>query len=166
MTEILVFGAVAGAVLMWAAAEWMRPRRVPGGGQPNASRVRVWRWLWTASATLMLVHSLAAFGAFYNWSHATARLATARQTEAAIGIPAGVGLYVNYALLAIFSADVLWSWLRPDRYQRRSPVLDAFIRGFIFFMFLNGAVVFADGLMRIVGIVAVLAVVFSCYRAK
>jgi hypothetical protein len=38
------------------------------------------------------------------------------------------------------------------------------IRGFIFFIILNGAVVFADGLARIVGIVAVSIVAVTWFR--
>jgi hypothetical protein len=146
VSEVLVFGSVAGATVAWAAAEWWRaaPR--------SAARARV---AWTVGAALMLVHSVAAFALLYGGSHRTAVDATARQTAAVTGVATGAGIYVNYAFLAIWLADVLWCWAAPAAYATRSPVVSVSLRVFFLFMFLNGAVIFADGLMRVLGAVAV-----------
>ena len=144
MTEIVVFWTIAAAVAAWAASDVVH--------EPAQ------RLLWTAAAMLTLVHSVAAFGTIYGWSHQTAVDATARQTRAVTGVDAGAGIYVNYAFLAIWLSDVAWWWLAPESYARRSTGLSRFMHGFVWFMFLNGAVIFADGWMQGLGVAAVTAV--------
>ena len=132
-----VFVTIAASVLCWAVAEAFRSRS-----------------LWTAAALLMLTHSILAFGMFYGWSHDTARVATMQQTAALTGIDFAGGIYVNYVFLTVWLADVVWWWASRRSYEAR-PVATAFaIRGFIFFIIVNGAVVFADGWARGVGIAA------------
>ena len=140
----LVFLTISAAVLCWAAGETLR--------------ARVW---WTTGAVLALIHSAAAFGVYYHWSHETARLATTEQTAALTGIRFSGGIYVNYAFLAVWLADAAWWWMSPRGYERRAPIVSMLVRGFIFFIIVNGAVVFADGWARVVGIVAASAVVLS-----
>lgn len=152
MSEAAVFGAVAGAIVIWAASEIVRG---------TARRV-----LWTTAAVLMLVHSVAAFATIYGWSHDVAVAATARQTQAVTGFDSGSGLYVNYAFLLIWLGDAIWWWQWPDRYATRAAWLSRFVHGFVWFMFLNGAVIFADGWMRGIGAVAVLAVLISWMRHR
>jgi hypothetical protein len=140
-----VFVTIAIAIAAWAAAECLRVAR-----RPALARVA-----WTAGAAAMIVHSLAAFAVFYGWDHETAVALTARQTAALTGIAWGGGLYVNYALLAIWSADAIWAWVSPVSYAQRPAALDIAVRGFLYFMFVNGAIVFADGWMRALGMLAV-----------
>ena len=141
---MIVFVTIAASIACWAAAECLRSRL-----------------LWTVGAALMLVHSLTAFAAFYEWSHQVALAATARQTEAVTGVASGWGLFVNYALLLVWIADAIWWWVSPSSYERRPASVAGFVHGFLVFMFVNGAIVFADGWMRVAGIVAVTAVVMS-----
>ena len=77
----LVFVTIAAAVVCWAIGEALRSRAA-----------------WTAGAVLTLVHSVAAFGVFYGWSHEIARIMTARQTAEATGIDFAGGIYVNYVV--------------------------------------------------------------------
>ena len=86
MTGVTVFGTVAGAIVAWAGSETAR----------GAWR----RWLWTLAASLMVVHSVAAFATMYGWSHDVAVAETRRQTRALTGVDSGTGLYVNYTFLA------------------------------------------------------------------
>jgi hypothetical protein len=138
VTELAVFGTIAGATLAWAAAECLR------------SRV-----MWTMGALLATTHSAAAFGVFHGWSHRAAVVATAQQTAALTGVSWGGGIFFNYAFIAIWLADAIWWWLSPGTYRARSRTIDIVVRGFLFFMFFNGAIVFADGWMRVLGIAAV-----------
>ena len=144
MTELAVFGTMAGSLVAWAAAEWLH------------SRV-----LWTAGAALAVAHSTAAFAVFHGWSHDRAMTSTAQLTAAVTGLEWGGGLFFNYAFLIIWVADAAWWWVSPRTYDERPRSIDLVVRGFLFFMFVNGAIVFADGAMRILGILAVAVVSIS-----
>ena len=136
--ELAVFGTIAGATLAWAVAEQLRSRL-----------------LWTIGAALAVTHSAAAFAVFHGWSHRAAAAATARQTADVTGVSWGGGIFFNYAFLIVWGADAIWWWASPRGYEARPRAFDALVRGFLFFMFLNGAVVFADGWMRLLGVIAV-----------
>ena len=110
------------------------------------------RWAWTVGCGLFLVHVFCAFTYFHHWSHTAAYQETARQTAEFAGWQWGGGLYFNYVFAGAWLADVLWWWLAPDSFDRRSPWLTGLWLGFIFFMVMNGAVVFVHGPMRWVGL--------------
>jgi hypothetical protein len=78
-----------------------------------------------------------------------------QQTEALTGLRWGGGLYINYLFLFVWAGDALWWWVSPRTYQRRPAPISWLVRGFLFFMFFNGAIVFADGWMRVLGMIAV-----------
>jgi hypothetical protein len=139
-----VFVTISLSVLCWAAGEVLQSRG----------------W-WTAGAVLALIHSAAAFGLFYDWNHETARTLTAEQTAALTGIRFSGGIYVNYVFLAVWFADAAWWWMSTRSYHRRAPAISLLVRGFIFFIIVNGAIVFADGWARAVGLVSSSAVVIS-----
>lgn len=138
MTDFAVFSTIAGATLAWAAAVCLRSRT-----------------LWTVGALLAVTHSAAAFAVFHGWSHHAAVVATARQTSALIGVAWGGGIFFNDACLAIWLSDAIWWWASPRTYEARSRAVAATVHGFLFFMFVNGAIIFADGWMRLLGILAV-----------
>ena len=142
--ELVVFGTIAFSVLCWAAAETLTSRA-----------------LWTLGIMLMLVHAVTAFMAFYGGSHVVARDQTMRQTQALTGITFPGGIYVNYIFLAVWIADAAWWWARPASYATRRRWLSWTVRGFIFFVIFNGAVVFADGWARVIGGCAVAAVIIG-----
>lgn len=158
LVQLAVFATIAGAVVTWAASECWTLHR-------PASRDNGARILWTLGALLMIAHSIAAFGAFYNWSHEAAFGATARQTAAMTGVSWGGGIFVNYAFVSIWVADAAWRWADPASYRARPRAVSHGLRALFVFIFLNGAIVFADGVMRIVGIASVAAVVAAWYRS-
>ena len=84
----------------WGLAEWWRARD-PGAAMGQARA----RTAWTLGAGFAVVHVLAAFHVHHGWSHASAVVETARQTEAAFGVRFGAGVYANYAFLAVWIAD-------------------------------------------------------------
>jgi len=102
MIFLTVFGTIAAAIVCWAGSEVARA--------PHHRRL-----LWTLAAGLMIVHSVAAFATIYGWRSDVAFAATARQTRAAIGVAVGSGIYVNYAFLLFWTADVLSWWRSPER---------------------------------------------------
>jgi hypothetical protein len=124
------------------------------------------RWPWTLGALAALAHAAAAFQWRYGWSHAAARADIARQTAAASGLDWGGGLYVNYAFLALWTADCAWWWWRPATFRARARAVDFAVRAFLLFIFVNGAVVFGHGPVRLVGAIAALAVVAAWYGGR
>ena len=109
------------------------------------------RWAWTLGCAFFLAHVVCAFGYFHGWSHAAAYSETARQTAELTGLRWGGGLFLNYVFAAAWLADVLWWWLAPASFARRSPRLTAAWQGFFFFMVFNGTIVFGNGPVRWLG---------------
>ena len=103
-----------------------------------------------AGLVLALVHTLLAFDVFHGWSHADAVLSTAQQTQRVFGVRFGAGVYVNYLFFAVWLVDaVLW---RPALPASRGLWV---IRAFYLLIIFNGAVVFAAGWRRVLGLLLV-----------
>ena len=122
-------------------------------------RSRRWRNrlrpLWTIGCIAMIAHVIAAFHYTHHWSQMDAIESTARKTEQLIGWAFGEGLYFNYLFLLVWISDVLFWWLRPERYETRSTWLEYGTHAYLFFIAFNGVVIFESGVTRIGGIVAV-----------
>jgi hypothetical protein len=146
----LVRGTIVVATALWAAAEILKMTR------PRSADAA--RQLWTMAAALASLHAVAAFHHVYGWSQAAAIGATAVQTAAVTGLAWGGGLFVNYAFLTIWMTDVAWWWIAPASYHQRPAIVERGRRWIFVFMFVNGAIVFAGGVARLVGVVAVCAV--------
>jgi len=105
------------------------------------------RVAWALGLMAYLVHIAFAFSAFYHGSHAIALAETARQTMEKTGWESGAGLWVNYALALVLAIDLAWQW--SGRPQRQRP----WVNGFVYFMILNGAVIFGSGPVQIYGVI-------------
>ena len=139
------------ATVAWAAGEALMR-------QPSVSD-RLARAVWTLG--IALVHVVLAFQLVYAWDHEAAVVATVRQTADRFGQGWRGGIYVNYVFLAIWLADVCWWWLAPASRASRSPRLEAARFALFVFMFFNGAVVFAAGIGRLIGIASVSAALLA-----
>ncbi|HXW05072.1 MAG TPA: hypothetical protein VD833_07565 [Vicinamibacterales bacterium] len=149
----VVRGTMLLATVAWAAGEVLMRR--------SASADRLARALWTAGIVLAALHVALALELIYGWNHEAAVAATARQAGDRFGWPWRGGIYVNYAFLACWLADVCWWWAAPASRFARSSRLEAIRVAAFTFMFFNGAVVFASPEGRLVGISAVAAVLFA-----
>lgn len=129
-----------------------------GGNRRRDSAARA---IWTLACLNLVVHTLLAFHFYHGWSHAHAYRETARQTAELTGFEWGGGLYVNYFFVIAWIADVVWWWRGLELYRRRSKVLAAAWQAFLLFMFFNGAVVFAAGATRLMGLLVCGAVVIA-----
>ncbi len=115
------------------------------------------RWAWPAFATglvLAIVHVLLALWLVHGWSHASAVRETEVQTAAIYGWAFGGSLYVNYLFLAAWLVDAWWWRAAPTGYVRPAAVTWS-LRSFYFLIIFNGAVVFAPGARRVIGLVLV-----------
>lgn len=151
--------AISASVAAYAGAEylWYRHRR-------DGFRIRA--VLWTAAAALCILHAALAFHVRHDWSHEAAVRQTAAQTAALTGLDWGGGVFVNYAFLALWAADIAWLWGSPTSYLRRPAVVNGLVSAFFLFVIFNGAVVFAGGPARVVGVAATAAVVWAWWRGR
>ncbi|MFO0800285.1 MAG: hypothetical protein U0804_22690 [Gemmataceae bacterium] len=112
------------AVAAWALG-W--PRAWSGDG--------VWLWAWGALAAA--THVAVAMHVGHGWSHADA----VRHTAELSGV--GAGVWVNYAFVAVWLADAAWLVMWGVSYRRRPRWMTWCVHGFLAFVVVNAAVVFA-----------------------
>ena len=144
------------ATIAWAIGEALMNR--------SARADRLARASWTAGIALAFVHVLLAFDLIYGWDHEAAVAATVRQSADRFGLAWRGGIYVNYAFLGLWFADVCWWWLGPSSRRSRSPRVEMTRLALFTFMFVNGAVIFASGVGRVAGIVSVAVVLLAAAR--
>jgi hypothetical protein len=144
--ELTIDTARAALLLYVAALAVILDGRDRGG--------RLARALWTAGMLVYLAHVSAAFHYVHAWSHGAAVAETARQTRELFGVDTGVGIWFNYLFTAVWAADAGWWWLDPAGYHRRPAAATGLVHAFMAFMFVNGAVVFATGPSRWIGLTA------------
>ena len=147
----MTIGTVRVALLLYVTALVVMTGRRDGGR-------RLARVIWSAAALAYLAHVVAAFQYVHGWSHQAAVVETARQTRELFGMDTGVGIWFNYLFTVMWVIDVAWWWLDPIGYVRRSGLVSAAVHGFMAFMFFNGAVVFAHGPTRWIGLAATLLI--------
>lgn len=111
------------------------------------------RVIWTIACGLFLAHIAAGMHYYHDWSNAAAYADTAQQTYDKLGVRFGGGIYVNHLMAVLWAADVLWWWLAPQSYSRRSPLWEQILIGFFLFIAFNGLVVFKDGPLRVAGLI-------------
>lgn len=155
LTKLTVWAAVTAYSIACAGILLART------GEPHASWIR---WVWTIGLCLFLIHVGCAFGFYHGWSHADAYRETARQTAAMTGMHWGGGLYFNYLLATLWLADVVWLWIAPDNHSRRPRMISAAFHSFLFFLVVNGTVIFVHGPMRWYGLVLCVALVVLWFR--
>ena len=123
------------------------------------------RVLWTIAVISLIGHFISAYQFYHHWSHESAYVDTARQTDEVIGLNWGGGLFINYALLIIWTIDVSWWWLRGlNSYRARPWPLVAAWHGFLIFILFNAMVVFKNGPTRWVGLIIFLILFISWAR--
>lgn len=105
--------------------------------------------LWATGAVLSLIHAWCAFAYFHESSHVVAFESTANKVEALFGFRFGYGIYFNYLFNLIWIVDAAWWITMPKTYQARNSTFDWTIDGFLLFIAINGAVVFAPAVAGI-----------------
>jgi hypothetical protein len=103
------------------------------------------RLFWSLACAAYLLHVAAAFHFYHHWSHQHAFDHTANRGGF------GQAIYISYAFTEAWPIDVLCTWLVP-LYATRFHWLHGSMHLFVAFMLFNGAVVFAHGFSRVLGI--------------
>jgi len=130
------------------------------GRKPTSDSIA--RVAWTIACAALGVHYICAFQFFHHWSHQSAYLETARQTEEVFKINWGGGLFINYGLLVLWVLDVGWWWLAGlNSYRQRPRSLVLSWHAILIFIILNATVVFKTGLLRWVGVLVTLILFLS-----
>ena len=120
------------------------------------------RLAWTIAVFSLIAHFICAYEFYHHWSHESAYLDTARQTDEVVGLNWGGGLFINYAFLIIWAIDVGWWWLRGlNSYRTRPWGVVAAWHGFLIFILFNATVVFKDGGVRWVGLIICLTLLLA-----
>jgi hypothetical protein len=141
----LLWYAAATALMLWQSPDTLwRPARA----------------CWTVAWACYLVHLGMAFHYHHHWSHEEAF----RHVEEGSGF--GPGIFVSYAFTLLWTADVIWWWVRPASHARRPAWLRRSLYGFMAFVVFNGAVVFAQGAVRWVGAAAFLLLALVWLRRR
>jgi hypothetical protein len=153
MTIAAVRGTMIVATVAWAIGEVLMRR------SPISDRLA--RACWTIGVGLALLHVVLAFQLVYAWSHEAAVTATVKQAADRFGWGWRGGIYVNYGFLAVWLGDLGWWWLAPHSRAARDRRIEMARFALFTFMFLNGAVIFASGTGRLVGIASVAVAVFG-----
>ena len=146
--DAALFATIWLSVPLFVAGEAGKRRAFDGGGPPR------WAWpAWSLGAVLCAVHMILAMGLRHEWSHQSAIESTAQQTQSVYGLYWGGGVYVNYAFLAVWTAEVLWWRANPRQYFSRTPALTWIVRAFFLIVLFNAAVVFASGARALAGLI-------------
>lgn len=154
ITRISIWLSVA--CWAWTVAAILR------GGATNATR-----WVWGAGADLFIIHAIAAFAKFYDWSHAVAVKETAVQTLEATGIDTGAGLWLNYLFGLVWCSDAAFWWIAGTaRYVGRARWIHALVHGFMAFMILQGTVFFGHGAVVYFGAIVFLTLAILIARRQ
>ena len=141
------------ATIAWAVGEVLMGRSSVLDRRARAS--------WTVGIALALLHVVLAFELVYARNHDAAAAATVQQAADRFGWGWRGGIYVNYVFLALWLADVCWWWLTPGSRTRRPVPIETARRVLFIFMFINGAVIFATGIGRFVGMMSVSVVLLT-----
>ena len=110
------------------------------------------RLAYVVGAALALVHVLIALGGTYAWNHERAVSETARQAADVYGFAWRGSIYVSYAFVIVWILDATLG---------RGVTREWIVRAFFLVMILNGAIVFASPLGRVLGIALVAALLWA-----
>ncbi|MEM0967798.1 MAG: hypothetical protein AAGJ31_00480 [Verrucomicrobiota bacterium] len=114
--------------------------------------------LWGAAGLFFLAHVLIALASVHDWSHEDAVAHTARRTEELVGWRFGGGVYFNYLFVALWIGESLL-WRFAPGWRRSRPVwLSLLLHGYLFFIVVNGALIFESGPTRTAGLLLMVAV--------
>jgi hypothetical protein len=155
------------AITVWLAL-WGYAMGVFCQVHPNAS---LWRdrarLAWTFGSTLFVIHVFAAFHVYHQWSHQAAMEHVAQETARVMGRAMGQGIFVSYAYTLIWALDAIWWWAAGhQRYFNNVQSLQKLKHAFMFFIFVNGTIVFEAWRVKIFGALVLLALLWAYLKRR
>ena len=111
----------------------------------RSARCGLVRWSWTWGVVSFWLHFLVAFHFYHHWSHAKAYEHVSNASNF------GSGIYVSYFFTILWSFDVLWWWLQPESFSKRSSWMGWSVHAFMIFIIFNATIVFETGAIRWIG---------------
>jgi hypothetical protein len=117
------------------------------------------RW-WAVGCAYLWLHVAIVYHLMHAWSHDAAF----DHIRTVGGM--GEGLYMNYALMALWLADALWLYVAESSYQRRPRWIGWLLHGYLFLMVFNAMVPYGTWIGRSVfaGFVVVVVLVLKGSR--
>lgn len=155
VAEALTRWTIRLAVVLYVLGLSLRWYGKRGVGQRQLGRI-----VWTIGCVACLAHIAVAFAYYHHWGHGAAYEHTARRSAELTGIAWGGGLYFNYLFALVWVADVGAWWRGLERYEARSRLVEYSVQIFFAFMFFNATVIFARGMVRWLGWLALVAFLF------
>lgn len=135
--SLLYYAVAASLMLILQPQEW----------SATSTRGGLARLCWAQAWLAYLVHLAMAFHHYHGWSHAHAM----EHTREVSGVAEGI--FVSHFFTLLWTEDVLFWWLRPERYAARPAWIDWLLHGFMAFVIFNGSVVYEQGFIRWAGVV-------------
>ena len=136
-------------------------------GVPIAVVKRPWAYsflfAWTLGCAFSVLHIAVAFHLGHGWSHRAAW----EHTREVGGY--GDGVFVNYAFVLVWLADVLWAWVAINSYLARPGWLKWSVIGFLAFVVFNAAVVFGGWDSRVAfgaGVLGAIIFTVNAFRGR
>ena len=102
----------------------------------------------------------------HGWSHGSAVMETARQTEAIYGVSWGGGVFVNYLFVAVWLGELVWWRVDPRRYFGQQAWCLWAVRVFYLLIVVNAAVIFAAPERRLAGVAVTAALLAAWSRGR
>lgn len=152
MGELLTRVSVWVALLCYLAGPLAALLGRADGGATMRDRLHWARVVYSLGFAAFLVHVVAAFHVYYDWSHGAALAETAHQTAELMGADTGAGLWLNYLFLLVWALDVAWWWwVGVEVHASRRSWVTGLVHGFFVFIAFNATVVFESGVVRWAG---------------
>ena len=157
--DLATFTSVHAAALCWwsatALALWH-------GKAAVRARDRGFNTLWCTGCLLLWMHVIAATLLVHEGQWSAAWEHTAQETEAAVGVRTGVGVWFNLLTLIVWSVDCVRRVSLRRTPDRPATLAERLGDGYLAFMWFQAAVVFPHGAIRFIAGAATLVLIVIC----
>jgi hypothetical protein len=141
---VALYATIWSAMILFVAGEM-------GKGRTELAEARAWR-AWAAGAVLCAAHIAIAMSVRHGWNHDDAVRETAARAAGVYGFGWRGSLYVNYAFLVVWIAEIVWWAASAATYVQRPALVTWLLRTFYAIIIINAVVIFASPGGRVAGV--------------